>query len=157
MKRLWSILIVTALIVLTMVSVDAQVDSRQDVKIRSRTQAALAYDAAVDMYEAGRFQEAAVMFLKADLIEPSAAALMQAFKTYQRVGDKKMTTLLDKQFRFRYSDKRLADELNKDGLVCKSKWELEILKTRLSSGQTIVEDWLKGRRLIKLPENPYKR
>ena len=147
----------TALIVLTMVSVDAQVDSRQDVKIRSRTQAALAYDAAVDMYEAGRFQEAAVMFLKADLIEPSAAALMQAFKTYQRVGDKKMTTLLDKQFRFRYSDKRLADELNKDGLVCISKWELEILKTRLSSGQTIVEDWLKGRRLIKLPENPYKR
>ena len=140
-----------------MVSVDAQVDSRQDVKIRSRTQAALAYDAAVDMYEAGRFQEAAVMFLKADLIEPSAAALMQAFKTYQRVGDKKMTTLLDKQFRFRYSDKRLADELNKDGLVCISKWELEILKTRLSSGQTIVEDWLKGRRLIKLPENPYKR
>jgi hypothetical protein len=140
-----------------MVSADAQVSQVQDPKVRARTLAAIAYDTAAEMYGTGKFRDAGVMFLKADLLDPSAAALIQAFKAYRLAGDRQMVDLINKQFKFRYSDRQLLVELDKEGLVCVSKWELEALRSRLATGQSMVDDWLKSRKLTKLPDNPYHK
>jgi hypothetical protein len=140
-----------------MVSADAQVDARKDAKLQARAQAEFAYDSAVALYEAGKYRDAGVLFLKADLLEPSAAALTQAFKAYRHCGDQKMVEMLSNQFRYRYSDKRLAESLSKDGIVCVSKWEFEALQARLAIVQATIDDIVAGKRLAKLPANPYSK
>jgi hypothetical protein len=151
MKWLKGVLLTATLLALTMVSVDAQ----QDVTLSKHTQAELAYDAGSELYAAGKFRDAGVLFLKADLLAPSAAALLMAHRCYLRVGDKSMADKLNKTFQFRYSDKRLADVTRKEGIVCVTTDELEVLKARLSADAKMVDDMLRGFSLGKIPKNPY--
>jgi hypothetical protein len=108
----------------------AQIKTDEVDSTPSRKKAEVNYDIANNFYIAGKYEDAAIYFLKADRFFPSEIALIQAFRAYHRADQRLKAQEMALVYMYRYSGKQLPNAKLYTDIVCIRRDELEALKAR---------------------------
>jgi len=112
--------------------------------VSMRKQAELNYDTAKNFYINGRYEEAAIYFLKADSLIPSEIALVEAFRAYHRAERRLKVQEIALVYMYRYSGHRLPNAKLYTDIICMRCDELEGIKGRLARDVDVFDDLLKN-------------